>query len=123
MIEDYAILGGVTTVHQFCRIGTRAITGASSRVVQDVPPYMMADGHPAGLVGLNSVGLERAGIAAETRQALKRAFRQVFLRGPYAEALTALEADSAPRAPELDRLLLFLRSSQRGIMRARKSRK
>lgn len=119
-IEDYAILGGVTTVHQFVTVGTRAITGASSRVQQDIPPFMMADGHPAGLVGLNRVGLDRAGLSEQAKLALKRAYRALFLRGPYAEALEALEAGPAHAHPEVAQLCRFLRASQRGVMRARK---
>lgn len=119
-IEDYAILGGVTTVHQFVRIGTRAITGASTRVVMDVPPFMTADGHPAGLVGLNSVGLDRGGYSAEAKAALKRAYRALFVRGPYAEALDALEAGEAEAHAEVAQLCCFLRASQRGVTRARK---
>jgi len=122
-IEDYAILGGVSTVHQFVTVGTRAITGASSRVQQDIPPFMMADGHPAGLVGLNRVGLDRAGLSADAKLALKQAYRALFIRGPYADALKELESQAAKAHPEVAQLCAFLRSSQRGVMRARKRSK
>lgn len=123
-IEDFAILGGVTTVHQFVRIGTRAITGASSRVLMDVPPYMMADGHPAGLVGLNAVGLDRAGVSPETKAALKRAYKALFVKPGYADALDTLEGaldDEAP--PELRHLVRFLRATTRGVTRARSKKR
>ena len=123
VIEDFAILGGVTTVHQFVRVGTRAITGASARVQQDVPPFTMADGHPAGLVGLTAVGLERAGVPAEARAALKRAFRALFVRGPYAEALSELERGLGAQPKEVATLVRFLSASQRGVMRTRKPRR
>ena len=116
-IEDFAILGGVTTVHQFVRIGTRAITGASTRVVQDIPPYMTADGHPARLVGLNLVGLKRAGFAEPTVLALKRAYKDVFLRGPFQEAASRLREAGVP---EVRRLGAFLGESERGVTRARR---
>ena len=119
-IEDHVILGGVTTVHQFVRIGTRAFTGASTRVVMDVPPFMTADGHPARLVGLNSVGLERAGIPEPVRRAIKHAYRSLFLRGRYAEALDELEATLAKEHDEVAALCRFLRQSERGVTRARK---
>lgn len=119
-IEDHVILGGVTTVHQFVRIGTRAFTGASTRVVMDIPPYMTADGHPARLVGLNSVGLDRAGMDAGARRAIKNAFKALFLRGPYAEKLAELEDSLAKEHEEIDRLCRFLRGSERGVTRARK---
>lgn len=121
-IEDHAILGGVTTVHQFVRIGRRAFTGASTRVQQDIPPFTTADGHPAALVGLNGVGLERAGMSPETRAALKRAYRSIFRTGPYREALDALEAGLADQPPEVAELVRFLRASERGVTRARARR-
>lgn len=94
-IGDFAILGGVTTVHQFIRVGARAITGASSRVQQDVPPFMLADGHPARLFGLNTIGLKRAGFSKERILALKRAYKELFLRGRYSAALLELERVTA----------------------------
>jgi UDP-N-acetylglucosamine acyltransferase len=119
-VEDFAILGGVTTVHQFVRIGTRAITGASTRVQMDVPPYMMADGHPAALFGLNTVGLDRAGFTEDAKRALKEAYKALFMRGRYAEALDELEAGPAQTIPEVAHLCRFLRSSTRGVTRARR---
>jgi UDP-N-acetylglucosamine acyltransferase len=118
IVEDGCVIGGMTTVHQFVRIGTRAITGAASRVQQDVPPFTMADGHPARLFGLNTVGLKRAGFSPETRRALKRAYRALFLGGRYAEALRELEGSLATEHPEVDQLCRFLRASTRGVTRA-----
>ncbi|MBI2377516.1 MAG: acyl-ACP--UDP-N-acetylglucosamine O-acyltransferase [Deltaproteobacteria bacterium] len=119
-IEDDAILGGVTTVHQFVRIGHRAITGASARVVMDVPPYTTADGHPARLFGLNTIGLKRAGMGPEARAALKRAYRRIFVTGPLRAALD--EVEGAAETEEVRRLCAFLRSSQRGVTPASKRR-
>ncbi len=116
VIGDRAILGGVTTVHQFVRVGAYAITGASSRVLQDIPPFVMADGHPARLFGLNSIGLRRAGFSDEARRALKRAYRQLFLNGAYREALAELEQTSS--SDQVRFLCRFLRGTQRGITRA-----
>ena len=78
VISDHAIIGGLSAVHQFGRIGTLAIVGGCSKVVQDVPPYMMVDGHPAKAYGLNVVGLERANFPREERALLKKAFKIVF---------------------------------------------
>ncbi len=116
-VEDFVILGGLSNVHQFCRIGTRVITGAATRVLQDVPPYTMADGHPAVLHGLNKVGLERAKMPAETITAIKKAYRRIFVRGPYAEGLAEVEATLAAEVPEVARLCSFLRTSARGVTR------
>lgn len=117
-IGDHAVLGGVTTVHQFVRIGTRAITGASARIQQDVPPYMMADGHPARLFGLNAVGLKRAGFSRQAQAALKTAYKELFLRGHYVEARETLERTLALEHAEVAHLLAFIRGSKRGVMRA-----
>jgi UDP-N-acetylglucosamine acyltransferase len=116
VVEDRAILGGLTGLHQFVRVGTQAITGAQSRVQKDVPPYTLADGHPARLFGLNVVGLRRAKMPAETILALKRAYQAIFLRGPFREALAEVEAAAA--CPEVARLCAFLRASSRGCTRA-----
>lgn len=117
-IEDHVILGGATTVHQFVRVGARAITGAASRLQQDVPPFMLADGHPARLFGLNTVGLKRAKLPPETLLALKRAYRELFLRDRYREALGELEAGPARQYAEVAALCRFIRGSERGVMRA-----
>ncbi len=122
-IEDGAIIGGVSTIHQFCRIGKKAITGASSRIVQDVPPYMMADGHPAKLHGLNKVGLKRAGISEESQKYLKQAYKEIFLKGPYREALQRVENELAPLSAEVSHLVNFLNQSERGVTRAPQRKK
>lgn len=121
-IEDYAILGGVTTVHQFCRIGAHAITGAATRVVQDVPPFMTADGHPAKLFGLNKVGLDRRGFGKDAIAALKTAYKTIFVRSGYSDGLAVVESELALEHPEVDQLCRFLRESRRGVTRARNSR-
>ena len=68
-VEDYAVIGGLTAVHQYCRIGRHAITGGCSKIVQDVPPFMIADGNPARVRGINQVGLERHGFDRGEREA------------------------------------------------------
>ena len=65
IVEDHAVVGGLCGVHQFCRIGRHAILGGCTKIVQDVPPYMIADGNPAEIRGVNQVGLERRGFSAE----------------------------------------------------------
>ena len=66
-VEDHVVLGGLTAVHQFCRIGRHAMTGGCSKIVQDVPPFMIADGNPARVRGINKVGLERHGFGPRKR--------------------------------------------------------
>lgn len=114
-VEDNAVIGGLAAVHQFCRIGRMAIIGGCSKVVQDVPPFMMADGNPAETRTINKVGLERNGISAEAQAALKSAYKILFREGlTISNALLKIEAE-IPRLPELDHLVQFVRSSERGI--------
>ncbi|HYR09523.1 MAG TPA: acyl-ACP--UDP-N-acetylglucosamine O-acyltransferase, partial [Longimicrobium sp.] len=77
-IGDWAIVGGLTPIHQFVRIGSHAFVGGATRVAKDVPPYVKAAGSPMQLYGLNSVGLQRRGFSDEVRQELKRAYRMFF---------------------------------------------
>lgn len=117
-VEDQAIVGGLAAVHQFVRIGRLAIVGGCSKVVQDVVPFALCDGHPARIRGINVIGLRRAGLSAETRRLLQRAFRILFGRGlsrPHAVArLRALDGASE----ELQQLTAFVRASKRGLCRA-----
>jgi UDP-N-acetylglucosamine acyltransferase len=115
VVEDYAVIGGLAAVHQFCRIGKMAIIGGCSKVVQDVIPFMLADGNPAETRTINKVGLERNGISEEAQAALKQAFRLLFREGlTISNALARLEAELKP-CSEIQQLIAFIRSSERGI--------
>jgi len=115
VVEDRAVIGGLAAVHQFCRIGTMSIIGGCSKVVQDVPPYMMADGNPARARTINKVGLERNGVSEEAQAALKQAYKILFREGlTIPNGLSKIESDLAP-LPELRRLVDFVRASERGI--------
>jgi UDP-N-acetylglucosamine acyltransferase len=115
VVEDRAVIGGLAAVHQFCRIGAMSIVGGCSKVVQDVPPYMLADGNPARTRTINKVGLERNGVAEETQAALKQAYKILFREGlTIPNALSKIES-SLPPLPELRRLVDFTRASERGI--------
>ena len=112
-----AIIGGLTAVHQFCRVGTLAITGGCSKIVQDVPPFMIADGNPAEIRGINQVGLERAGFGPEIVRALKEAYRIIYRsKLNTKQALERLETELGIFA-EVQQLLTFIRESKRGIVR------
>ncbi|MBI4540396.1 MAG: acyl-ACP--UDP-N-acetylglucosamine O-acyltransferase [Gemmatimonadetes bacterium] len=114
-IEDWAVIGGVTPIHQFVRIGTHAFVGGGSRVAKDVPPYCRVAGSPARLYGLNTVGLERRGVPAEVRRELKRAYRLFFQsKLNVSQALERAVAELQP-LPEVQHLLEFIRRSERGI--------
>ncbi|MBI5383966.1 MAG: acyl-ACP--UDP-N-acetylglucosamine O-acyltransferase [Verrucomicrobia bacterium] len=115
VVEDHAIVGGLAAVHQFCRIGRMAIIGGCSKVVQDVPPFMLADGSPAVTRTINKVGLERNGVSEEAQSALKQAFKLLFREGlTISNALARIEAELPP-LPEVQHLLQFARASERGL--------
>lgn len=115
IVEDSAVIGGHSLVHQFCRIGTMAIVGGCSKVVQDVPPFMLVDGNPAAVRSLNKVGLERNGISEEIATALKSAFRILFRDNLSISNALALIEHELPPLPELRQLVQFIRASDRGI--------
>jgi len=116
-VEDDAVIGGLAAVHQFCRIGRRAMIGGCSKVVQDVPPFMMADGNPAETRTINKVGLERGGISEEAQSALKLCYKLLFREGlTISNALGRIELEMPP-LPEVQHLLRFVRASERGISR------
>ncbi len=114
-IEDNAVIGGFSAVHQFTRIGRLAIIGGCSKVVQDVPPFSMCDGHPAKVVTINSVGLKRAEVSAESTKSLKKAAKILFRSGlARKHALEKVAAEIEPSA-ELEHLIFFLKTSERGV--------
>lgn len=116
-VDDYAILGGFTGVHQFCRIGAHVITGIASVVRQDVPPFLTVAGNPLAPHGVNSEGLKRRGFSADALAGLKRAYKTLYKSGlSLADAQAAIAAE-ADVLPELRPLAEFLAMSGRGIVR------
>jgi len=115
IVEDYAVVGGLAAIHQFCRIGKMSIIGGCSKVVQDVPPFMLADGNPAETRTVNKVGMERNGVSEAAQSALKQAFKILFREGlTIPNALARIEQD-LPKLPEVEDLVKFVRESERGI--------
>ncbi len=116
-IHDYVILGGFTGVHQFCRMGESSFSAIAAAIVRDVPPYVIVNGNSAEPRSINREGLKRRGFSAESIAALKRAYRTLYRQGNSLEdALKLLEAER-DAFPEVARLLDFVRSSVRGIVR------
>jgi UDP-N-acetylglucosamine acyltransferase len=116
-VGDHAVIGGLTAVHQFCRLGRFAITGGCSKIVQDVPPFMIADGNPAEIRGINLVGMERAGFDAETVKAIKEAFRLIYrAKLNTRQAIDTIRKEIAPRE-EIRQLIEFIEQSERGVIR------
>lgn len=117
VVGDHAVLAGYVAVHQFCRIGQMAIIGGCSKVRQDVPPFMLADGNPARVRTINKVGLERNGLPEASQAALRQAYKILFRDGlNLANAATRIETE-LPALPELAHLVAFVRTSERGICR------
>ncbi|PUA19379.1 acyl-ACP--UDP-N-acetylglucosamine O-acyltransferase [Glaciimonas sp. PCH181] len=120
-IGDWVLLGGFTTIHQFCRIGAHAMTAFTAAVSQDVPPFVTAAGNRAVPAGINSEGLRRRGFSGEQILTIKRAYKLIYRSSlPLAEATAALEAEemkSSDSAQYLRMLREFIGSSSRGIIR------
>jgi UDP-N-acetylglucosamine acyltransferase len=114
-IDAHAIIGGMTPVHQFARIGTHAFVGGASRVTKDVPPFCKAAGSPMRLFGLNSVGLDRRGFPENVKRELRRAYRLFFnSKLNVSQALARARSELQPY-PEVQQFLQFIEESDRGI--------
>jgi len=114
-VEDRAVIGGLAAVHQFCRIGTMALIGGCSKVVQDVAPYMIVDGNPAEARTVNKVGMERNGVSEEAQSALRQAYKILFREGLIiSNALARIETEYGTFS-EVQHLIKFVRASERGI--------
>lgn len=118
-IGDYAILGGFTGVHQFCRVGESSFTAISAVIVKDVPPYVMAEGNTARARAINREGLKRRGFERDTIEAIKRAYKTLYRQGLLLEQALEQLSEPARKYPEIARLVEFIRASRRGIVRSR----
>ena len=116
-VGNHAVMGGLTAVHQFCRIGRFAITGGCSKIVQDVPPFMIADGNPAEVRGINLVGLERKNFPAESVKLIKEAFRLIYRAKLNTRQAIEEIRKELPETPEIAELIAFVEKSERGIIR------
>ena len=115
-VEDGAILGGLSAVHQFCRIGRYSFVGGMTGIAQDLPPFMLAVGGRAGIHGPNVVGLRRLKVPASTVTAVRSAFRTIWLSGiPRQDALAQVEQQYA-EIPHVLELVDFIRKSPRGVL-------
>jgi len=120
VVEDRVVIGGMAGVHQFVKIGRNAMVGGMSKLVQDVVPYTLVDGHPAKVVGLNNVGISRAGIPLESRRLIKKAYKILYRSGlSLAEAIAVIEQE-VDSCEEVEHFLRFLRNAERGICRERR---
>jgi len=117
LVQSHAIIGGLTAIHQFCRIGKHAITGGCSKIVQDVPPFLIADGNPAEVRGVNVVGLERRGVPPETIRVLKESYRILYRAKLNTKQAVEELRRNFGEIVEARELIEFIEKSERGIIR------
>jgi UDP-N-acetylglucosamine acyltransferase len=117
VVEDFAVIGGLAAIHQFCRIGKMSMIGGCSKVVQDIPPFMIADGNPAETRTINKVGMERNGVSEKAQTALRQAYKILFREGLTIDNALATMEKKFPRIDEVQHLIDFVRKSERGIGR------
>jgi len=116
-VEDYAVVGGLTAVHQFTRVGRHSMIGGCSAVNQDVVPYMLSEGNKARAVYINIVGLQRRGFSQEQIKRLRELYKIIFKKKlKLEEALQTVERDYG-QYEEAQNLVNFIRKSKRGITR------
>ena len=116
-VGDGVIFGGMTGVHQFCKIGSYAMTAGCSLVLKDIPAYVLVGGNPAGAHGMNYVGMKRRGWSSEVINTLRRAYKTVYRSGLTLEQAIAELEPKVAECPELERFVISLKTSTRGITR------
>ena len=118
IVEDHANIGGLSAIHQFCRIGKHAIIGSRSVIKQNVLPFSQtASDHESKVYGANRVGLQRSGFAVEAIEPLQNAFRLLSNAGLNTSQAVARIEEEIPQTPEVKELLEFIRSSERGFVK------
>ncbi len=116
-VDDFAVLGAYTGLHQFARVGESVMAAGGSRLSLDAPPFSMVTGDRARLVGVNSVGLRRRGFSSETRRQVKHAFHLIFRSKLRLETALARVDEEIGGVAEVERLVSFLRKTERGFCR------
>jgi UDP-N-acetylglucosamine acyltransferase len=117
LVEDYAIISGLTGIHQFCRIGAHCMVGGASAITNDIPPYTIAQGNRAKLFGLNLIGLKRRNFSEKTIKAISDAYRIVFRSSLLLDkAIKKVEAE-VEDLPEVHNFIKFIKESERGVCR------
>lgn len=116
-IDDWAIIGGMSAIHQFVRIGSHVMISGGSLVRKDVPPYIKAGREPLSYVGINSIGLRRRQYANDKIREIQDIYRYIYQKGlNTAQAVELIEAEM-PATQERDEILLFVKDSKRGVIR------
>ena len=117
IVDDWAIISGMTAIHQFCHIGSHVMISGGSLVRKDVPPFIKAGREPLSYVGINSIGLRRRNYNNDKIREIQDIYRYIYQKGlNTAQAVEIIEAEM-PATPERDEILLFVKDSKRGIIR------
>ncbi|WP_159518705.1 acyl-ACP--UDP-N-acetylglucosamine O-acyltransferase [Sunxiuqinia indica] len=117
IVDDWAIIGGMSGIHQFCHIGSHVMISGGSLVRKDVPPFIKAGREPLSYVGINSIGLRRRTFNNEKIREIQEIYRYIYQKGlNTAQAVEIIEAEMSA-TPERDEILLFVKDSKRGIIR------
>ena len=117
VIDDWAIIGGMSAIHQFCHIGSHVMISGGSLVRKDVPPFIKAGREPLSYVGINSIGLRRREFNNDKIREIQDIYRYIYQKGlNTSQAVEIIEAEM-PASPERDEILLFVKDSKRGIIR------
>ncbi len=118
IIEDYAIISGLSGAHQFSKIGRHAMVGTASMVLKDVPPYVIAGRNPLSYHGVNSVGLKRRGFTTDQITGIQNAYKQLYFGGlNFSDAVEKIIYEM-PQTTERDNIINFIKNSERGIVKA-----
>ncbi len=117
IVDDYAIISGMSGVHQFCRVGSHVMVGGGSAILKDVPPFIKAARTPLSYVGINSIGLRRRNFSNEKIREIQDIYRYIYQKGlNNSQAVDVIEAEM-PATTERDEILLFVKDSKRGVIR------
>lgn len=117
VVDDFAVIGGGTLVHQFCHLGSHVMIQGGALINKDIPPFVKAAREPISYVGVNSIGLRRRGFTNEQISDIQEVYRYLYLSGlNFSDAVERIEAE-LPATRERDEIILFIRNSQRGIIR------
>lgn len=116
-IDDFAIVGGMSAIHQFCRVGKHVMISGGSLIGKDIPPYVMAARHPIAYAGVNSVGLRRRKFSNEQIQQVQDIYRIIFQQGLNNSDALALIEKEIPASAEREEVVAFVKSSSRGLMK------
>lgn len=116
-VEDRVVIGGMSGIHQFTKIGKMVMIGGCSKIVKDIPPFVLVDGNPAKVSGINAVGLRRNGIAPEVRDEIKKAYRILYRSNLIVSRAVEQMEQELQGGAEIDHFIRFLRNAERGILR------